>query len=52
MLEKQKAWVFQVFSFFTDKGGLTRNYLNDTICMTLIRILYDSINLNVLIAKS
>ena len=28
-------------------GGLTRNDLYDTICMTLIRFLYDSTNLNV-----
>ena len=29
------------------KGGLTRNDLYDTICMTLIRFLYDLTNLNV-----
>ena len=34
------------------KGGLARNDLYDTICITLIRFLYDSTNLSVYMAKS
>ena len=34
------------------KGDLTRNDLYDAICVTLIRFLYDSTNLNVYIAES
>ena len=33
-------------------GGLARNDLHDTICMTLIQFLYDSTNLNFETGKS
>ena len=37
----------KMYVLYITYGGLTRNDLSDTICMTLIRFLYDSTNLKV-----
>ena len=37
----------KMYVLYITYGGLTQNDLSDTICMTLIRFLYDSTNLKV-----
>ena len=46
ILKPNKSHINRIIQIVPCNGGLTRNDLYDTICMALIRFLYNSTNLN------